>query len=190
MSAFEAKIFSEFPFPSELPRRNEVIDDVEMKKGCKEIVRNFYGNELDKKYADEGLIGRYQLVNQFYDSVKECMGIDAEIIFVEKSPYDLGGYSPKRNIIELNRKYLEKADCGELLNTILHESRHAFQKKCIDNPDSVTVKNNVIEVWKDNSNNYIRPCYDFEAYENQEVEKDANYFADSIMKEYENLNYA
>ena len=29
---------------------------------------------------------------------------------------------------------------------------------------------------------HIKPEFDHEAYENQEIEKDANYFADSVMK--------
>ena len=37
---------------------------------------------------------------------------------------------------------------------------------------------------------YISPEFDFEAYENQEIEKDANYFADSVMKKGTNLIYA
>ena len=37
---------------------------------------------------------------------------------------------------------------------------------------------------------YISPCHDFEAYENQEIEKDANYYADSVMKKGMDLNYA
>lgn len=101
-----------------------------------------------------------------------------------------GGYNPLTNKIELNSNYLEKSDCEDLLNTILHESRHAFQNKCIDTPNSVTVKDNIIEVWKDNFDNYIRPDEDFEAYENQEIEKDANYFADSVMKKGTNPYYA
>ena len=77
---------------------------------------------------------------------------------------------------------MEKPDCENLLNTILHESRHAFQDKCIRQPETVTVKENIIGVWKDNFVNYIKPEDDFEAYENQEIEKDANYFADSVMR--------
>ena len=52
------------------------------------------------------------------------------------------------------------------------------------------VKDNIIDVWKDNFDNYIRPDEDFEAYENQEIEKDANYFADSVMKKGTNPYYA
>ena len=174
----------------DLQTPNSVIDDVEMKKGCINMVKDFYNEGLDLDYADCGLKGRCEIVSNFYDGVKKKMGIDAELSFETKPVHQLGGYNPLTNKIELNSNFLEKEDCEDLLNTILHESRHAFQNKCIYNPSSVTVKDNIIDVWKDNFDNYIRPDEDFEAYENQEIEKDANYFADSVMKKGINSNYA
>lgn len=174
----------------ELSNNNDLIDDVEMKKGCIDKVKEFYDEGLDLDYADGGIKSRCEIASNFYDGVKETMGIDADLCFVTKPPYQLGGFDPLTNRIELNSNYLEDADCNDLLNTILHESRHVFQYKCIESPDSVTVKNNIIDVWKDNIDNYIQPNEDFEAYENQEIEKDANYFADSVMKKGTNSYYA
>lgn len=174
----------------DIPNSNVIIDDVEMKKECISMIKDFYNKGLDIDYADGGLKCRCEIASDFYDGVKKNMGIDAELCFEQKPTHQLGGYNPLTNKIELNSNYLEKADCEDLLNTILHESRHAFQNKCIDAPNSVTVKDNIIEVWKDNFDNYIRPDEDFEAYENQEIEKDANYFADSVMKKGNNSYYA
>ena len=174
--------FEHFEKPLDGISSKDIIDDVEMKKSCIELVRDFYNDGADIDFAEKGLMGRCEIVSDFYESVKDTMGIDAELSFANKPENVCGGYNPSTNSIELNAKYLENPDCKELMNTILHESRHAFQQKCIENPDSVTVKNNIIEVWKDNMKNYILPGYDFEAYENQEIEKDANYFADSVMK--------
>lgn len=174
----------------EMPRHKEIIDDVEMKKGCIEQVRNFYENGNDLDFADKGLESRCDIVSNFYEGLKGEMGIDAELVFENKPPQNLGGYNPATNRIELNSKYLENPDCENLLNTLIHESRHAFQKKCIEAPDSVTVKDNIIDVWKDNFNNYISPEFDFEAYENQEIEKDANYYADSVMRKGMDTYYA
>jgi len=168
---------------------NEVIDDVDMKKGCISLVRDFYNEGLDLTYAERGLEGRCEIAMNFYDGVKQKMGIDTELTFSHMPPHKLGGFDAAVNRIELNSKFLENTDCEELLNTILHESRHAFQFKCVNSPDSVTVKNNIIDVWHDNFDNYIDAAYDFEAYENQEIEKDANYFADSVMKKGTDLNY-
>lgn len=174
----------------EMPRQKEIIDDVEMKKGCIEQVRKFYDNGNDLEFADKGLEGRCNIILDFYEGLKGEMGIDAELVFENKPPQNLGGYNHATNRIELNSKYLENPDCENLLNTLIHESRHAFQKKCIDAPESVTVKDNIIDVWKDNFVNYISPEFDFEAYENQEIEKDANYYADSVMRKGMDTNYA
>lgn len=174
---------------NDVPNTKEVIDDVDMKKGCIETVRNFFNEGKDIDYADKGLEGRCEIVYSFYEEIKEHMGIDADLDFVHKPAIDLGGYNPNTNKIDLNVNFLERPNCDDLLNTVLHESRHAFQNKCIENPDSVTVKKNIIDVWKDNFENYISPGYDFEAYENQEIEKDANYFADSVMKKGTDINY-
>lgn len=174
----------------DVPQKNAIVDDVEMKKNCINMVKDFYDEGLDLDYAEGGLKCRCEIASDFYDGVKKNMGIDAELSFETKPANQLGGYDPLTNRIELNSNYLEKTDCEDLLNTILHESRHAFQNKCIDAPNSVTVKDNIIGVWKDNFDNYVTPADDFEAYENQEIEKDANYFADSVMKKGTNPYYA
>lgn len=180
----------EHPLPHFEKTTDVIVDDVEMKKGCINLVKEFHEKELDFRFADCGIGGRCELALDFYEGIKSEMGINADLQFSNMPDGKLGGYDIKTNSIELNSSYLENPDCEDLLNTILHESRHAFQAKCIDHPASVTVKENVIDVWKDNMDHYISPEFDFEAYENQEIEKDANYFADSVMKKGTNLIYA
>ena len=179
--SFEPAHDMRFPL-KDMPVANDIINDVSMKKGCIESVREFFDAGLDIDFAEKGIEGRCEIVSSFYDDIKQQMGINAELDFVYKPECDLGCYNPSTNRIELNARCLENHDCSDLLNTVLHESRHAFQNKCIETPESVTVKDNIIDVWKDNFNNYISPADDFEAYENQEIEKDANYFADNVMK--------
>lgn len=157
------------------------INDVDMKKECIQHVVHFFGEGKDIDFAFAGLEDRCEICLRFYEKVKELMGLETTLNFSPMPPYKFGGYNPVSNVIELNASFLEEKDCKQLLNTILHESRHAFQKKCINNPESTTIKNNIIEVWKDNFKNYISPEFDFEAYVNQEVEKDANYYADTVM---------
>ncbi len=169
-------------FPWQETAEVKKIDDVEMKKNCIETVADFYREGLDEKYAEEGLSGRCEMCMDFYENIKEHMGIDAELTFKDMPEGNLGGFVPKGGKIELNAKMLEDPSCEELLNTLLHESRHAFQECAILEPESVTVSDKVIAAWKENMDNYILSKFDFEAYENQEIEKDANYYADSVMK--------
>lgn len=94
-----------------------------------------------------------------------------------------GGYDPSTNSIELNINSLENPDCSGLFNTILHESRHAFQHRSVLNPDSVSIDNNTIDIWRQNFENYISPWLDYEAYREQPVEADAFDFADNMVPE-------
>ena len=171
-----------FHFPWQETAEVRKIDDVEMKKGCIETVADFYREGLDEKFEEEGLSGRCEICMDFYENIKDHMGIDAELSFKDMPESSLGGFVPGKNKIELNAKMLEDSSCEELLNTLIHESRHAFQERAVLNPESVTVSDKVIAVWKENMDNYIRPQLDFEAYEIQEIEKDANYYADGVMK--------
>ena len=163
---------------------NRVINQMEMEKGCIDHVSNFFNEGKDLDFAEKGLEGRCEIAYQFYDGIKQEMDIDAKLSFdPTMARKELGCYNPINNTIKLNANYLETPDCKDLMNTLLHESRHAFQHRCVKHPESCDVSPKVIEEWKDNQKHYIRPEDDFVAYENQPIEKDANEFADSVMKE-------
>ena len=163
---------------------NKVIDDARMKEGCVDLVSKFFNEGKDLDFAEKGLEGRCEIAYQFYVGIKQEMDIDAKLSFdPTMARKELGCYNPANNTIKLNANYLETPDCKDLMNTLLHESRHAFQHRCVKHPESCDVSPKVIEVWKDNQKHYIRPEDDFVAYENQPIEKDANDFADSVMKD-------
>ena len=172
---------------TQLPCReitNKDIIELEMKKGCIDLVSKFFNEGKDHDFAEKGLEGRCEIAYQFYDGIKQEMDIDAKLSFdPTMARKELGCYNPANNTIRLNANYLETPDCKDLMNTLLHESRHAFQHRCVKHPDSCDVSPKVIEVWKDNQKHYIRPYDDFVAYENQPIERDANDFADSVMKD-------
>ena len=166
----------------EIPQR--VINLLKMKKGCIDLVSKFFNEGKDLDFAEKGLEGRCEVAYQFYDGIKQKMNIDANLSFdPTMAPRELGNFNPDNNTIKLNSNYLENPDCKDLLNTLLHESRHAFQHCCVKHPESCDVSPKVIEAWKENQKHYIRPEDDFVAYENQPIEKDANDFADSVMKD-------
>ena len=180
-----------FHFPWQEIHNKDVIDDVTMKKGCIDRVGQFFNEGKDLDFAEKGLEGRSEIAHQFYDGIKQEMGISAKLSFdPTMSPKELGGFDPFTNTITLNSKYLESPDCTELMETIIHESRHAYQKRCVDYPELSTVSDKVKAAWKENFDHYIRPQDDFVAYENQEIEKDANYFASTTMRDgIENSQY-
>ena len=173
-------------------RKNDVIDDLDMKKGCIDIVSQFFTEGKQMDYAENGMEGRCEIANQFYEDIKEEMGITATLCFdPTMAPNELGGYDPQTDTIRLNANYLENGDCTGLMETILHESRHAYQHRCVDHPELSTLSDTLIAAWKENLEHYIRPEFDFVAYENQEVEKDSNYFAGTTLRDgIYNANFA
>ena len=159
-----------------------IINEQSARASCLRSTQEFYNNKKNEDYKNKPEL-REKLALDFYNDVKEHLGIDAEISFAEKPPQLLGGYSPSKNTIELNSNYLNDPDCSDLLNTILHESRHAFQKKAINDPGSVSIDQETIDSWKNNFTNYVSSSWGYEAYRNQPLESDAFDFADKILEE-------
>lgn len=146
-------------------------------------VKEFYKNETyrDIPYSDANVKLRAAYMEDFYDSFSEFSGNKPSMSFREMQVGNMGAYNPETNTITLNSRLLETENPNELMNTILHESRHAYQYYAIEYPDKVTVSEETIAEWKDNFEYYIRPEWDFEAYVSQPVEADANDFANKVM---------
>ena len=53
----------------DIPNSNVIIDDVEMKKECISMIKDFYNEGLDIDYADGGLKCRCEIASDFYDGV-------------------------------------------------------------------------------------------------------------------------
>lgn len=93
-----------------------------------------------------------------------------------------GNYNPENNVIDLNRRYL--SDSREIVNTLTHELRHAYQKFRAD----------ILDTWEDalfkvNWDNYISPVslpgggwLFFKDYTDQYVEVDARAFANRFTE--------
>lgn len=158
------------------------INEIDMNNTCMSIVERYLNEGLIDEFAETGLDNRMRIATSFYNEVREAMGIDAELNFVPMPYLMEGSFNPSTNSIELNINSLEKPNSQSLFNTILHESRHAFQHKAVDNPDSVSVNNNIIDTWRQNFDNYISPWLDYEAYREQPVEKDAFDYADNFFQ--------
>ena len=171
--------------PIESLKVNEVPQsESQLKEKCTDIVKTFYNEGLNEKFWDSGLEGRCEIAQSFYSEIKETMHISATMEFVPQNENSLGSYNPENNTISLNaKKYLygDMPNVDDMINTIVHESRHAYQHEIVDNPERKTdISKDTIREWKDNFDNYISPYHDFEAYRNQPVEADAFDFADNV----------
>lgn len=154
----------------------EKFQNIECIENCIETAYEFYSSGKAERFMEGNLETREDLACEFFENIKACMGLDdVSLTFEEMQKNDCGGYYPIDNSIHVNsRMYLENPDPRGLLKTIVHESEHAFQQKCIDNPDDCNVSREVLKIWEYNNDNYKdSQNYGFEAYREQPLEKDA-----------------
>ncbi|KSV60385.1 hypothetical protein [Acetivibrio ethanolgignens] len=123
-------------------------------------------------------------IKELAQAVGEKLGLDKipkiEIFDGENEPY--GNFDPLLNVVNLNKQYFD--DPKELVNTLTHELRHAYQN----------MRAEFFETWEDalfkcNFDNYISPVplpgggyLFFMDYQDQYVEVDARAFANKFME--------
>ena len=158
-------------------------DEMELVGRSEFAVKDFFENDSyrDIPYADASIELRAEYIKDFYADYSDASGYNPPLEFKEMPPNNMGAYNPETNTITLNSKLLENDNPQTTMETILHESRHAFQQYAVDHPWRVTVDSDTIAIWEDNFNYYIRPEWDFEAYEKQPLEADANSYAENVM---------
>lgn len=104
------------------------------------------------------------------------------IEFYESNPCDCGAFDPDRNVICINQNNFD--DPEEIINTIAHETRHAYQFQKAENPE-----NYMDLLYAYNFANYISPYMDedgyvnFIDYQDQLIEAEARAFADLFRQE-------
>lgn len=162
---------------------SEFCDITEFEDRTSWAVENFITRNCtrDIPYEYASLDLREGYMQDFHDNFSEFSGYSDNLNFrTDLGYYELGAFNPETKQIDLNARLLENADPREVMTTVMHESRHAFQDFAINHPELVTVSPQTIAEWKYNFDNYIRPEFDFEAYVSQPVEADAEDFAETM----------
>lgn len=167
-------------------------------------------NEIDEKLAEDikkalAWKWEYSRVRWLFSSPEErkqtirdmlallapVYGISAPTLIIgpEENPTPglvTGGYfQAETNTIWINEDFFENGFIGrdDAVHTLLHEMRHAYQYDVINNPDNYKYDEETINQWKNDYYGYISAEDDFDAYDNQAIETDADDFADRIQKQ-------
>ena len=95
-------------------------------------------------------------------------------------------FIPATYTIIFNTDWLNSIHDEEILRCAFHETRHAYQRACIDFPDMMVldVEEETVKKWKFEFDNYTHD--ESKGYDFQELEKDANEFADRLLLELHN----
>lgn len=90
-----------------------------------------------------------------------------------------GGYARGQGIT-LSEEHLASNDIRELVDSVVHEGRHAYQDHAIQTPGFVSDER-LVETWRSNWENYLTAEeYGQELYESQPIEQDAWHYAARI----------
>ncbi|MDE6084665.1 MAG: hypothetical protein K2G11_09285 [Muribaculaceae bacterium] len=112
-----------------------------------------------------------------------------EIKFEYMERNSLGYYDSESKTITLNTEYVNSdspADFRELIDTLVHEGRHAYQYYNMTERE-VHSRPGEVNMWKWNENEIgyqSANLYGFEAYAMQPVETDARAFAEDVINTY------
>ncbi len=135
-------------------------------------------------YVEASMEQRAQYLMEFHDNFSKQTGYANNLHFVNgMAPEDCGAFNPDTKRININANLLKDDNAKEIMDTIMHESRHAYQDFAITHPELVSVDMETIRSWEYNINHYISPEFDIEAYNYQPVEADANDFAERMYYE-------
>ena len=158
---------------------DELSIDFSISDKIKSLLENFSFDRWEAMSEAE----KVSAIKELAKTVGEALGLD-KLPTIEISDGDdaYGFYDPKNNTITLNSKYF--ADPVELVNTLTHELRHAYQH----------MRAELLETWEDalykvNFDNYISPVplpgggwLFFVDYFDQYVEVDARVFANKFTE--------
>ena len=143
--------------------------------GMREILDKF-GEET---WADLSEDERMVIVEQVVSKIAEILGLNEipKVMYFEDDPSNCGRYYSGLNILGIN--VCELSDPKELIDTVAHELRHAYQEQRALNPET-----EMDYKYLTNLSNYISPlftengdCILFTDYQDQLIEAEARAFA-------------
>ena len=173
---FYEKLLSEIFGRSE----DEISIDFHIDDNLQSVLQNFDADIWSELSEDD----RFTEILNLAKEVGSRLGLNhiPGISVFEGEYEEYGDYNPENNVISLNGKHFNNPK--ELVNTLVHEMRHAFQN----------MRAEMFETWEDalykcNFDNYISPMplpgggyLFFTDYQDQYVEADARAFANKFME--------
>lgn len=157
----------------------------------KELLHETFGEDVVDTIAKASNKQRVDLMDEFAHELAKLYGLDIDIdITIDKvSSWGYYSYDNKKAVFNIAVLMADAENSAfktvvlEVIDTIIHELRHAVQHKAASDPDFWDVGEERAKTWAANMRNYVRPGVDPRGYANQPVEADATTFAGAVMSE-------
>lgn len=130
---------------------------------------------------------RLDLLQLIADIEAESLGIPSVPVSAGKlEPFTLGRYSVMENSIAIDIRHLDESAAEECVETVVHETFHAYQQFIVDNLDwegaaAGCAYFDQALAWKENNERYYSGG---EAYYEQPLEVDARAYAEAALPAY------
>ncbi|MBR0208939.1 MAG: hypothetical protein IJQ43_08580 [Oscillospiraceae bacterium] len=174
----------------EVTRAEERANDLYMQNAVFELLET---SEFSKDTWNKASIEQRKAMLQAYmQRVAEIYGVTvaSEIVFYNGERGSRGAYSPGENCVRINENYLSRSDSYQIMQTMIHEMRHAYQHAAVEHPESYIVSAETIAAWEQNFKweNYKsqQKGNTYAEYVSQPIEWDAKNFA----RQYSDLTQA
>ena len=133
---------------------------------------------------------RKHLVREFVSGLSETMDVTVRKVKFDEMPNRrYGACEADRPVLHINEKFLRSPSVpaftlDNLLDTVIHELRHQYQKEAVADPERFCASPAQVEAWRENfkKGNYILATEDYLGYRTQPVEKDAFAFAEEMIQ--------
>jgi len=175
------------------PDEYDATSDEQEKAADEAMKRRLWNVLQDEKYSpstwdNASIEERKQILQDYMNEVIRIYGlqdVNTKIVWDSDATYTAnsitwGYYTHGRHRVTLNEQALADNvgswDSYELLGTVAHELRHAYQHEAVDHPTRFQVSQETIDIWRNNFRNYISSDDGYEQYRQQPVEVDAREF--------------
>ena len=124
---------------------------------------------------------REAVLQEVENCLAECQGRPAVPVELEQmKPTYLGVFRPQTGAMYLNRDLVaDGSKLAEVVDTVAHEGRHAYQHFAITHP-GFHPDANAVSAWSHNFEHYLEPRLNPMRYREQPVEADAFAFGDAV----------
>lgn len=165
------------------------VDEIRVNETA-EIMTNIFTKDVLTSWPEMSVNDKTIKLNEYFIKAGQNLNIETKGVIIEPLPSNDGsitlGYNSADGYIHVNSAVLnDPSQLGEILDTATHEMRHQFQSDALKNPVNFSdIPQDIMDKWRYEwtPGNYIRPEYDLQGYHNQEIECDARYFAEAVMK--------
>lgn len=157
----------------------------------RDLIHDKFGEDVADTIAKASNKERIDIMDEFAKDLAKLYGLDIDIDITVDDVSLWGYYShnEKKAVFNIAALMIDaknesfKAVVFEVIDTIIHELRHAVQHKSMSDSDFWDIGEERAKLWEQNMKNYIRAGVDPRGYASQPVEADAVTFAGAVMSE-------